>query len=135
MLCNTDLRVFFESLWPKFSGKFQVILNNIAQHRIMMDSEVTLAHITEAYAARADTYAKYERDQEHDERTEFQFIRNSLSPQLYDVEFERMQRRYVQAGEWLETDKDYTAWQDASNQSARMLWLTGIPGAGMANAT
>ena len=102
----------------------------------MMDSEVTLVHITEAYAARVATYEKFERDQEHDERMEFQNIMTSLSPQLYDAELETLRKRCsIPAGKWLETDRRFLEWQDASNQSAKVLWLTGIPGAGMANAT
>ena len=102
----------------------------------MMDSEVTLAHITEAYDARVSANDRHRRDQEHDERTEFQFILNSLSPQLYDVQLERLlQRCSVQAGEWLEKDQRFSDWQDPSNQSARALWLAGIPGAGTTNAT
>ena len=102
----------------------------------MMDSEVTLVHITEAYAARASTYDKYEKDQEYDERMEFRHIMTSLSPRLYGDELERItQRCSIAAGKWLETDKHFSDWQDASNQSERILWLTGIPGAGMANAT
>ena len=101
-----------------------------------MDSEVTLAHITEAYAARVSADDKYRRDQKHDERTEFQSIFNSLSPQLYDVQLERLlQRCSVQAGEWLEKDQHFSDWQDPSNQCARALWLAGIPGAGTVNAT
>ena len=101
----------------------------------MMDSEVTLVHITEAYAARASTYEKYEKDQKNDERMEFQNIMTSLSPQLYDAQLETIQQRCsIPAGKWLETDKHFPEWQDASNQSSRVLWLTDIPGAGMANA-
>ena len=101
----------------------------------MMDSEVTLAHITEAYAARASAYDKYERDQESDERTQFHFIMNSLSPQLYDSQLEKTKQRCsVPAGKWLETDEYFSNWQDTSNRTARILWLTGIPGAGIANA-
>ena len=127
--------MLFESFWPKYSSKFQVILNNIGQHRILMDNEVTLAHITEAYAARASASAKYVRDQEYDERTEFHLIKNSLSPQLYDAQLERIRQRCsVQAGEWLKRDTRFSDWHDTSNQSARVLWLSGIPGAGIAAA-
>ena len=101
-----------------------------------MDSEVTLVHITEAYAARASNNSKYERDQEYDESMEFQNIFYSLSPQLYDAQLERIKQHCsIQTGKWLEADKQFSEWQDASNQSARVLWLTGIPGAGMATIT
>ena len=102
---------------------------------MMMDSEVTLAHITEAYAARASADDRYKRDRENDERMEFQSIFNWLSPQLCDAQLERItQRCSIQAGEWLETDQRFSDWQDSSNQSARVLWLSGIPGAGIVNA-
>ncbi|KAL8828541.1 MAG: hypothetical protein Q9191_002532 [Dirinaria sp. TL-2023a] len=124
-------RVLFESFWPKYSSKFQIILKNIAQHRIMMDSEVTLAHISDAYAARVSAQERFERDQEHEERMEFQNIMNSVSPKLYDTQLERIKQRcFMQAGKWLEQDQDFSEWQDPSNQSARVLWLMGIPGAG-----
>lgn len=101
-----------------------------------MDSEVTLAHITEAYAARASADDKYKKDQEHDERIEFQAIIQSLSPQFYDAQLERIKQRCsMQSGKWLETDQRFSEWQDPSNQSAGLLWLTGIPGAGVGNAT
>ena len=102
----------------------------------MINSEVTLVHISEAYAARVATYEKFERDQEHDERMEVRNIVTSLSPQFYDPELETIKKRCsIPAGKWLETDRRFLEWQDASNQSARLLWLTGIPGAGMANTT
>ena len=101
-----------------------------------MDREVTLAHITEAYVARASADDKYKRDQEHDEQMEFRSIFNWLSPQLCDAQLGRItQRCSIQAGEWLETDQRFSDWQDSSNQSARVLWLSGIPGAGMIIST
>ena len=98
-----------------------------------MDKEVTLAHITDAYAARVSAHEKFERDQEHWERMEFQNIMNSLSPRFYDAQIERIRKRcVVHSGKWLEQDNDFLEWEDTSNHSARMLWLMGIPGAGIA---
>ncbi|KAL9046216.1 MAG: hypothetical protein Q9214_000891 [Letrouitia sp. 1 TL-2023] len=125
-------RVLFESLWPKYSSKFQVILNSITYHRSLLDGEVTLAHITEAHAARALAHEKYEKDQENDERTEFQYIKNALSPQFFDSKLEKIKQRCsVQAGQWLKNDEGFLKWQNNSRQSTGVLWLTGIPGAGM----
>ena len=101
----------------------------------MMESKVTLAHITEAYAARASANEKFKRDQDYDERMEYESIKNSLSPQLYDAQLETIKQRCsIQTGDWLERDQRFSDWQDPSHQPARILWLTGIPGAGIANA-
>ena len=124
--------MLFESLWPKYSSKFQVILNSITYHRNLMDGEVSLAHIMEAHAARASAFERHEKGQENDERMEFQIIKDSLCPQLYDSKLEWIRQRCsTQAGKWLEEDDHFLAWQDHSKESAKVLWLTGIPGAGM----
>ena len=131
-----DWRVLFESLWPKYSSKFQVILNNIMYHRNLMDGEVTLAHITEAHAARVAAYERYEKKKEIDGRSEFQSILTSLSPQLHDSRLEIIKQRCsIQAGRWLEKDKRFSKWRDGSKESVNVLWLTGIPGAGMSVAS
>ena len=100
-----------------------------------MDGEVSLAHIMEAHAARTSAYERHEKGQENDERMEFQFIKNSLSPQLYDSKLEWIRQRCTtRAGEWLEKDEHFLEWQDHSNELAKVLWLTGIPGAGISVA-
>lgn len=109
-----------------------MILNSITHHRSLLDGEVTLAHITEAHAARALAHNKYEKDQEHDERIEFQNIKNDLSPHLFDSTLEKIRQRCsVAAGQWLEGDERFLKWKTNSNRSSRVLWLTGIPEAGM----
>ena len=101
-------------------------------HRNLMDGEVTLAHITEAHAARVTAYERYEKDQESNERIEFHSIMTSLSPKLYDTKLELIRQRCsMQSGKWLEKDGRFLEWRDDSKQSAKVLWLTGIPGAGM----
>lgn len=97
-----------------------------------MDGEVTLAQITEAHAARMSTQEKYEKDLERDERMEFQIIQNSIRPHFYDSDLERIRQKCsVQAGKWLEKDDHFAMWQDATDQSVKLFWLSGIPGAGL----
>ena len=105
-------------------------------HRNLMDGEVTLAHITEAHAARVAAYERYEKDQENNERIEFQSIMKSISPHLYDSKIEMIKQRCsIQAGRWLEKNNRFREWQDHSKNSAKVLWLTGIPGAGMSTVS
>ena len=101
-----------------------------------MDGEVTLAHITEAHAARVADLKRYEKDQESNERIEFHSIMTSISPHLYDSKLDMIeQSRPIQAGRWLEKDNRFLEWQDHSKKSAKVLWLTGIPGAGMSTVS
>ncbi|KAF2138225.1 uncharacterized protein K452DRAFT_90147 [Aplosporella prunicola CBS 121167] len=124
-------RMFFESIWPKYFGKIQLIIENIEKHRNLMDSEVTLANIMEADAARLDAYRRYEQNQEFQQRQDFNTAKTSLSPALYDHELERIKRECsVQSGNWLETLEQFRSWLDPSKSTTRLFWLQGIPGAG-----
>ena len=97
-----------------------------------MDGEVTLAHITEAHTARISAQRKHDRDLEVQERTEFHMIESSIRPHLYDLDLERIRQRCpVQAGRWLHDDEQFSAWRDYHDQRENILWLCGIPGAGM----
>ena len=73
-----------------------------------MDGEVTLVHITEAHAARISAQERHTKDQERDDRTEFQMIQTYVRPRFYESDLERIgQRCSVQAGLWLEQDGSF----------------------------
>lgn len=123
--------MFFESLWPKYDSKICVILRNIERHTVLMNSEVTLAHITEAYAARTRMFGEYERAIDFQHRQDFESAKVSLSPHLYDNDLERLQRGCCpESGRWLEKEMAFSCWLDPRNKSARLIWFQGIPGAG-----
>ncbi len=97
-----------------------------------MDSEVTLANISEAYAARVKTYEEFERLQRFQQRQELETLKIALSPHLYDSELERLRKPpYVDAGHWLDKEETFKRWLDPDDLSTRLFWLVGIPGAGM----
>jgi hypothetical protein len=130
-LKHLEWRVFFESIWPRYASKISVILENITRHTILVDSEVTLADISEAHAARIRAYEEYERAQNFQQRQQFEIVKSSLSPKLYDVDLDNLQRQsYGDAGQWLDDEEDFRKWSDPNDESARLLWLEGIPGAG-----
>lgn len=95
-----------------------------------MDGEVTLAHITEAHAARKSASEQYSKDQENEERKEFHFIRNAMQPILYDADLERLRRRRnAEGGLCLQENQNFLKWRDQFPPAGKILWLTGIPGA------
>lgn len=96
-----------------------------------MNSEATLAHITQAEASRVAAYRAYERDQAFQERQDFQVARSSVLPVLYDDELERIRKKCsVQAGDWLRQIERYQHWLNPTDTDFRLFWLQGIPGAG-----
>ncbi|KAI5458921.1 hypothetical protein BGZ63DRAFT_361273 [Mariannaea sp. PMI_226] len=123
--------ILFESLWPRYAGKIKVIQDNMAKHRMLMQSEVTLASITEAHDARTRALREYERSHQFQQRQDFEMILASLTPHLYDQDLEQFRERcIVESGSWLMNHAQYQKWFDASDDSTRLLWFEGIPGAG-----
>lgn len=124
-------RLVLESLWPKYHGRLEVIMRNIAKSKAMMDSAVTLMDITEAHQARIDAYQKYERDYEFQQRQDFEAAKQSLSPNLYYKELENATERCsVDPGKQIRRLDKFEHWCDPAKPDSRLLWLQGIPGAG-----
>lgn len=114
-------RIFFESIWPKYASKITLILRNIGHHVTLMDSEVTLANIIEADAARTKAHEQYERNEAARQAQQFESIRVLLSPHLYDDELERLRKKHcARSGEWLEKEDQFRRWIDPTDHSANL---------------
>lgn len=123
--------MFFESLWPRYAAKISIILNNMARHKLLMDSEVTLANIGEAYAARSRAYEEYEKNQASWQRQHFESAKLSVSPRLYDYDLEKIRERCCEeTGRWIWKEDAFCSWYDLNDLSTCVLWLVGMPGAG-----
>lgn len=121
----------FEIIWPKYSGKLEVILENIKKHAMLMQGEVTLAHIIEVDEGRKLALQEYERAHESEDRRALDSVTSSLNPVLYDKDLERLSSNCaVGTGHWLSGNSSYIKWRDAVDDSSRLFWIQGIPGAG-----
>lgn len=119
-------------MWPKYGNKITIIMNNIERHAALISNEVTLASIQDAQAAYAEALKNYERDEEFQRRQDFATVQQSLSPRLYDDDLETFRkRRSPESGKWVEKNEEFCAWFKTSNKSKQVLWIEGIPGAGM----
>lgn len=97
-----------------------------------MDSEVTLASVEAACDSRARAYAEYKRQEAADEHKNFELVKLSLSPRLYDTDLEGILEKCCKGtGGWILHEKSLQKWLDPDDQSTRSLWLVGMPGAGL----
>jgi hypothetical protein len=121
----------FESVWPRHKARIDLVGKNIEQHTLMMSNEVQLGHIRESYTARAEVLEKWERDREFQERQDFHAVEVYLSAYRYELELYRLLDVVTSGtGNWLSRNKDFSQWLNAEEDSKRLLWLQGIPGAG-----
>ena len=123
--------MFFESLWPRHGDKISLVQSNIERHKLLLNSEVTVASISDAYAAHSLALKEYEINQEHREQQQFESLKTSLSPRLYDDELERISERSCRnTNQWVYQEDVICKWCSCNGDNVPILWLNGIPGAG-----
>jgi len=128
--------MFFESLSPRSANKISVIQTDLTRHKALINSEVPLASVIQAYEAREKAYQEYERMHQFQDWQNFEGVRVALSPYLYDNDLEAFRKEcQVESGQWLEEEDDFKKWSDPNDHSVRLFWLQGIPGAGKSSAS
>ena len=104
---------------------------NIEGHKLLLNSEVTVASISDAYAAHSLALKEYEANQEHREQQQFESLKTSLGPHLYDNELEHISERSCRnTNQWVYHEDVVRKWCSCSEDIVPILWLNGIPGAG-----
>ena len=133
-LCTNKLlewNIFFESLWPRSAKKISIIQSNMIRHKALMNSEVTLENILQAYNSRERACMEYDRMRDFQDGQNFETVRAAIAPHLYDDDLEAFRRECEsKSGQWLEEEKNFKRWSDPSDHSVRRFWLQGMPGAG-----
>lgn len=106
--------------------------SNIERHGFLLRDEVNLAHISEAHQARLIDFDRWAATFEFQARQNFNELETFISPRLYDNELDRFQRNLCErTGRWIQRDKAISKWLDPVDTKSRLIWLQGIPGAGM----
>jgi len=120
-----------ELLWPNLDGKLEVIQSNINRHKELFTHEVTLNVIIDAQHARTEALEHYEKVRKFETDKKTHDFMSFLSPNLYKGQIERIkENRCDDTGCWIKHERSFKRWLDPTDQSASLLWLTGIPGAG-----
>jgi len=125
-------RYFFEALWPRHRDKIKLVQTHIERHSLLMRNEVRLEHIQKEHTARLRALEHFETTEKSQQKLEYQSIRSSISPRTYGSALDRIQARTCPGtGAWLSKDAKFIEWIHTTDKSANILWLEGIPGAGV----
>jgi hypothetical protein len=126
------LKISFEALWPKRRDKFKHLASIIERHKLMMRDRVWLEDISQAHEARRLALEDHDARESEARRKEYNTIMTRIAPQRYHTKLDAVRRQVCEgSGDWLLKDDTFTTWMDPGKKSSRLLWLQGIPGAGM----
>ena len=125
-------RYVFEALWPKHREKIRVVTRHIGLHSLLLRKEVQLEHIQQEHEARLRSLEHFESVEKAQQLQEYRGMRTEISPRTYDDKLDWLRGRLCKGtGKWLLKDEIFTQWLNASDVSVRLMWLQGIPGAGL----
>ena len=123
-------------MWPRYADKILVVQDNITRHKILLDSEVTVTNIVDAYDARCLALKEFEENRQSREQLRFKDLKDSMMPRLYDADQERLLETCCRdTGYWVQNEALVQCWSDPDWQKVPLLWLSGIPGAGVCSFT
>jgi hypothetical protein len=93
-----------------------------------------MGEIQDAYEARQRELDHFARQEEINRRQEYDSIERAMQPAKYGEKLDYLCGRIFEGtGDWLIQDPDVNKWLGATNDSPKVIWLRGIPGAGKIN--
>lgn len=132
------LHTFFRSLWRDFRSRFQHILDDLAQHKILVESHANHIHIRDYAADRARIFQEFERISTQTANQKYEYVLRWINaPTAVEVHEDLVTMRNdffkatsVQTGQWIIHDEKVKGWLDLDVPKTSTLWVHGIPGAG-----
>jgi hypothetical protein len=116
-----------------FEDMFDDVLRNLERSKQLLLTSADIAHFREAQEARFkfQDYIVEERNRARIERKSR--VRTWLKPRLHMSQHHdlcQVRQQYPQTTKWIFQELAWKDWLRTSRDTARVLWLSGIPGAG-----
>ena len=134
MLYATAWKQLFHSSWKTFRTQFQYILTSLNRHKSLVESQASLLDYEKSKTARLtaqnsfEEIAKAERLRRYLAVTEKIHPPNTLSDQEETAE---IRQDYPDSGKWILKHPYLREWMDLTRPNVPVLWVNGIPGAGI----
>ncbi|KAF9769817.1 hypothetical protein IL306_012717 [Fusarium sp. DS 682] len=136
-----EWKSMFKAIWKTFETDLGPILTSLASRRTLLESEKLSASLYEINKVRERIDSVYQEQQKeaklrNDERhrTNMREVRLKLQSPDYQTnqEMSTENRSGSQTGQWIFNHPKFKTWYDCSISGNTILYINGIPGAGMA---
>jgi len=136
-------------VWKNFGTKFTNILDALRRHKQLIESQASLLHfqqcqhdshatlllIQQYQRSRSELFNKLQKQEEAESQRKYREVITWIAAAdttIQDHEsFCATRREYPGSGEWILKHEKVQNWKQADNPVSSILWLNGIPGAGM----
>ncbi len=131
---STAWQQLFQSCWMNFKSRFEHILDNLERHKKLVENEASLLEIEAAQAMRAAAETQFEKLAEQEEKLERIAVTawlDGAKSHLDQHNAKAEREAFPESGKWLLSRPQMKAWLDLSSVDKALLWIRGIPGAGI----
>jgi hypothetical protein len=122
------------STWKNFRTRFQAILDSLQRHKSLIESQASLLEFQQSQAARALLEEQFSKMQEDERKRQLVAVTAWLSAANSSLDQKNAaseRSEYPETGRWLLDNHKMKLWLDSDSSSIPLLWINGIPGAGM----
>lgn len=133
-LQRTVWRQVFKSMWKDFKTRFQHILDRLRDHRALIESQATLLHLQQYQDDRVKLLDGLDRTEKAENNRKYKEVLEWVSGAKSMVDHEstcEVRSDYPESGKWILKNEKFRNWRHAEGPISSVLWLNGIPGAGM----
>jgi hypothetical protein len=124
----------FLSTWKDFRTRFQGILDSLRRHKSLIEGQASLVEFEASQAAREVAENNFRQIEEAERKRQRIAVKEWLSPASSHLDQENAtatRMEYPNTGQWLFNYEKMKSWCDPHASNIPLLWLNGIPGAGM----
>jgi hypothetical protein len=131
---SAGFKALFDIIWSRSLDTFETIMKNIKDHERVIDRELNIFLVRECVRAREaneSILGSLEKERQKSERIQ---LKEYLDPFDYNNRLQKVRDRFCEGtGAWVLKDSLFRDWQRAGSADLkqRLLWLVGIPGAGL----
>lgn len=124
----------FHAVWKDFNARFKHLIMNLKCHRWLIESQANVLEIQASQVARASAEKAFDAELLAIRNNQRLAVRTWLSARNVKLDHEAcisMRRDYPATGLWILEKPALAKWHDNLDTTVPLVWLQGIPGAGI----
>lgn len=121
-------------MWKDFKTRFQHILDGLRRHRELIESQANLLHIQQYQQDRSNMLDALNRIEAAELQKKYVAVMEWVSGAQTKLDHDsacEARSEFPESGSWILKKPELEDWKEAEIPMKSVLWLNGIPGAGM----
>ena len=133
-MCHTAWKHLFHSSWKTFKTQFHYILGSLNRHKHLVESQASLVEYEQSKVARLAAENSFEEMAKAEKSRRYLAVAEKIHPPNTRTDHEgavETRHEHPESGRWILQHRSLRDWMDFTRPDGPVLWINGIPGAGV----